>query len=154
MYGKYNKTKQQQLSASFEAGDIEVSVCSECFIYFKHPLNPRRVCHGCLVRQPAHKKAAHNTTGKKFRHWNNTGRRKDAQKERHEMMVLIRSKVKTVPKILKPIRKEDPTKYKRNCLKCSREFIADSKFQRLCEHDRISASSIGFSEHTHYYVYD
>lgn len=154
MFGKYNKAKQQQLADRFEAGDIEVSVCSKCYIYFKHPLNPREICHGCLVKEPIEDKSTHNSTGRRFRHWNNTGRKKEVQAERQEMMRSIRDKVKTVPKILRPIRETDPSKYKRECLKCGQEFLADSKFQRLCEADRVIASNVGFNEYTHYYVYD
>ena len=73
---------------------------------------------------------------------------------RKERMEFLRDKVKTVPKVLRPIRDVEPSKYKRNCLKCNKQFLATSKFQRLCEADRLAAQNVGMGEHTHYYVTD
>ena len=154
MYGKYNKAKQQKLADAFEAGDIEVTVCPSCFIYFKQPLMPREKCHGCFTKKLEEDKVDHFSMGRKLRHWNNSNRKREVAEYRTQAMKAIRDKAKTVPKILRPIREIDPSKYKRDCLKCGREFLADSKFQRLCEHDRMVASDIGLSEYTHYYVSD
>lgn len=154
MYGKYNKAKQQELSEQFEAGDIEVTVCPTCFIYFKQPLMPRVKCHGCFTKMVDMDKSAHFSMGNTLRRWNNTNKKARVIAYREKAMKEIRGRVKTIPKILRPIKDIAPGKYKRKCLKCDKHFTADSKFQRLCERDRMDASEIGLSEYIHYYSND
>ncbi|MBF31830.1 MAG: hypothetical protein Unbinned1322contig1000_23 [Prokaryotic dsDNA virus sp.] len=148
----YNSLKQQELADKFEAGDVESSVCHKCFEYFKQPLYPREKCYGCFTNQTEFQKASHHKEARRYRYLKTSNNLPELEVIRYERLKEIRSKVKVIPKVLRVVGKVDPSKFERFCLKCGKRFMADSKFQRLCDQDRATAANTGMNEYTHYYV--